>query len=283
MAIENRFPFFEWQQGPRQDGVTLRHVGEGQPLVIVPGMEGSGESTLHLIAPVIQSLLSESDYQLILLDYSGESHQTLESLVETSYELLTSYLAGQQALLWGQSYGNILAMMIAARGLNISRAVLVNPFTVMPAYTRFGTWLLSVTPGSLYRTIAVPFGRFMFGPPGDRPQHEFFDSLAVTPVADIVRRTRWCIGQDFSAYYSNCYAPLKVWLGAQDRLINFAQQSAFFSLMASTNEQHHFSIIKGCGHVAIPSSAATELQQEIGAWLSEGVESQVDGREADAA
>jgi len=283
MAIENRFPFFEWRQGPRENGVTLRLHGEGMPLVIVPGMEGSGESNLHLVSPLYQALHESRSYQLILLDYTAESHHTLAALVETSFKLLNDFLAGRRAILWGQSFGNILALMAAARGLEISLGVLVSPFSRLPGYAGFGAALLSITPGFLYRATAASFGRFLFGPPGDRPQHEFFDSLAIMPTADIVRRARWCVGRDFSGLYANFNVPFKVWLGRRDRLINFADQGAFFSRLAEVNEQCQFSIIDDCGHVAISTAAATQLEEEVGTWLDGAAVHLGDGQEVDAA
>jgi hypothetical protein len=44
-----------WDVVGQAGGVTLRSWGAGTPLFVFPGMEGSGESCLDLVASVVRS------------------------------------------------------------------------------------------------------------------------------------------------------------------------------------------------------------------------------------
>src|SRR3954451_25395419 len=42
-----------WQETAFDRGVRLLHTGDGRPVVIFPGLDGGGESCLHLVLPVL--------------------------------------------------------------------------------------------------------------------------------------------------------------------------------------------------------------------------------------
>ena len=71
------------------NGVAIRSAGAGCPLVIFPGMEGSGESCLQVVAGVLHILKDSScSVRLVLVDYSAEDHGTFDALINTVLELL---------------------------------------------------------------------------------------------------------------------------------------------------------------------------------------------------
>ena len=70
------------------NGVTLRECGKGKAVFVFPGMEGSGESCLHLAEPVInQARAGGTPYRLVLVDYAREEHDTLSDLIGTINQL----------------------------------------------------------------------------------------------------------------------------------------------------------------------------------------------------
>jgi len=115
-----------WADLARRRGVRLRARGAGPPVVVFPGLEGSGESCLHLVLPVAAAAGGAPHGRVILVDYAAERHRVLGELVSTVSELLGEVLStGQAVTIWGQSFGNLLGALVAQRGgLPVRRAIL---------------------------------------------------------------------------------------------------------------------------------------------------------------
>jgi hypothetical protein len=95
----------------RQHGVLIRLSGVGQPLVVFPGMQGSGESCMQVIAKVCQVARDAAcPVQLVLVDYAAENHATFDALVDTILKLLERNMGNNPLLIWGQSFANLLAI-----------------------------------------------------------------------------------------------------------------------------------------------------------------------------
>lgn len=267
----DKFPYFNWQTGASQSGVTIKIYGDGTPLLIFSGMEGSGESCLHLVNPVIQSLPNDTRYQLILLDYSLETHTSLEDLVTTMATLCDQTIGNHQAVYWGQSFGNILAVMVESKLKRLKKGVFVSPFRELPRLvTHFGSTLLSLTPAFLFKATAKPFGRYMFGPPGDQPDHDFFAALAGMSLDDTVKRIRWMRNRDVSEHFENINnAPAKIWLGEKDRLVDLSKEKRYFTQLSKTNSNYALQMIANSGHVALDTNIVTNTAQDIVKWLSQ--------------
>jgi alpha-beta hydrolase superfamily lysophospholipase len=261
-------PAFPLSPGASLAGVTLRHAGEGgrAPVFVFPGMEGSGESCLHLALPVLSGAES---LRTVVVDYGPEKHASLDDLVSTAHRLVRAEAAGP-CLFWAQSFGNLLATLVAERGgLTVERFVLVSPFTRLPPWKAYlGALSLRVTPGFLYRATVGPLGRYLFGPAGDQPDHPFFGALRAAPVGDVQRRTSWLRGRRFEAAFERITAPAHVWLGVRDRLVDLEEQRAFFEALAARRANYNLSMIPGSGHVVLPSPAVASARAALAAWVS---------------
>jgi len=252
--------------GPSHNGVMLRTAGAGTPVFVVPGMEGTGESCLHLAHPVLSDL---DEYRFVLVDYGAEAHDGFDALVDTITTLVDD-ADGDECVFWGQSFGNLLAAAVAERSSrSVERLLMVSPFTRLPNWkAALGVTVLSLTPEPLYRATAKLGGRYLFGPAGDQPDHSFFDSLRRTPPGDVARRTNWLRGRTFASLFSSLSAPTHVWLGAEDRLVDLEEQRAFFTDLATRKSHVGLTMIPDCGHMVLPSTAVASTQEQLRTALS---------------
>lgn len=259
----------DWQTLEHRRGVTLRTSGTGRPLFVFAGMEGSGESCLHLTLPVIgEAGHTGQSHQVFLLDYAAEKHDTFEALCDTLVELVDATEA-REAVFWAQSFGNLLALSAAQQAdVEVTRMVLVSPFTRLPALrARLGALVLQFTPPFLYQQTAGPMGHYLFGPAGDRPDHPFFASLKDSSPSAFARRTRWLQDRDFSELFRTLSTPARLWLGARDRLVDLDQQLAFFTELARRRPNLDVHTLPGAGHVVLDSTATRRARDEMRDWL----------------
>jgi alpha-beta hydrolase superfamily lysophospholipase len=248
------------------NGVHVRALGEGgQYVFVVPGLEGSGESCLHLAVPVVQRAVSAGHgLSVALIDYAQEQHRTFEDLAETVRGLIREVAGDSPCVLWGQSFGNLLvANTAAAHETNIDRLVMVSPFISLPrTKVRIGVALMSVTPHFVYRVSGAVPSRILFGPVGDRANHPFFAALQRQEPRDAARRIAW-LSRVFDRDFAAASQPTCVWLGAADRLVDLATQRAYFEAQAVARRNYRLRIVSGAGHVFLPTQVVSRVHGEL--------------------
>ena len=259
----------EFAELGRANGVVLRAAGTGPPVVLFPGMEGSGQSCLHLAAPVVLAPHGPAAGRLLLVDYAAERHRFLGELVDTVAGLLTEHLDGDLPVTWwGQSFGNLLLVHTEQRLTVPTRArVLVSPFTGLPdVLTVPARAALTLTLPVLYRGVTPPVARWVFGPMPRGTGDDFVAALAGMSPADVARRTGWLVGRDHAGAFLAPDLPCGVWLGELDRLVDLPRQSAFFA--ALTRHGGRLTAVPGAGHVATPPAAVALVRQGVEEWIS---------------
>jgi pimeloyl-ACP methyl ester carboxylesterase len=237
--------------------------------VVFPGLEGSGESCLHLVLPVVVPAGRDPHGRVILVDYAAERHRLLGELVSTVGELLDVVLqAGREVTFWGQSFGNLLAALVAQRGgPQVARGIMVSPFTGLP-WVRVvaGQAALALAWRPLYRAVTPDIGRYIFGPAPEGSGGPFFRAIDTAAPSDMRRRVGWLAGGDYASAFLAMPCPLGVWLGDRDRLIDLPRQLAFFA--ALTREPgSQLLVIGGSGHVVLPPDSVRYTRATIAAWL----------------
>jgi fermentation-respiration switch protein FrsA (DUF1100 family) len=254
----------EWVELGRKDGVTLRATGSGPALVLFPGMEGSGESCVHLAEPV-----ALPGHRLVLVDYASEKHRFLGALTGTIAALIAAHVDTSDLAWWGQSFGNILLGAVQQMvGSPAKATILVSPFTSLPmAPLRIVRPLIAVTPRPLYATTSPLISRYLFGPAPSGAGKPFFDALQRMTPLDLRRRTGWLAHADLAGAFLPLAGPLGVWFGEEDRLVDRSRQFAFFTALTRRNGK--VSVLDGCGHVVLPPNAVTTAREEIADWLRE--------------
>lgn len=256
------------------NSVKLRVCGTGhRRIVVFPGMEGSGESCLQVIAKTLSLNQLWQETQLVVVDYSGEGHSSLESLVETIITLLAQAFGNTGLIFWGQSFGNILGILAAdSERLKVEHFLMVSAFDSLPALKiTFEVLTGRFVPDSVYRATIKPIGRYIFGPCGDQRDHPFFDALERAPGSVFGRRTSWLAHRSFAEYYSRARYHARVWLGSRDRLVDLNRQKSLFMGLARGG-RFTFEMIPGSGHVVLPleciSWISNQLAESLPAILS---------------
>jgi pimeloyl-ACP methyl ester carboxylesterase len=260
-----------WVTTRREGGVAIRCFGEGQPIVVVPGMEGSGESCLHLVVPVAQRVLFESNlkFRVVLVDYSQESFATLEELIVQIRTLVREEVGIVSSVLWGQSFGNILALgALSISEIHLAKCLLVSAFTSLPALKiRLSAALLPITPQSLYTALIGPGAKWEFGPFGDEGNPPFLEAMKRARPQIVEKRTSWLKNRNFTELFRSNEAQTKIWLGSRDRLVNLSEQRSFFEQLSRVKSNYRFGMIDGSGHVALPSQIVAHAQDQLCEWL----------------
>jgi hypothetical protein len=260
----------KWHLEGTRSGVRLWSRGEGKPAFLISGLEGSGESSLHLAVPVLRAIQHRRMY---LLDYSGEDHPNFASLVETLHSLIAP-LADPTGdnWLWSQSYGNLLAGFVALRrDIVFSRHVLVSPFTRLPPWKPTLTPpVLRLTPGFLFRLVIKPIAEWQFGPSKRNFSHPFFASLTRLTPSQLRIRTAWIRGLRFENLFEELFSDRRtlraVWLGDSDRLVSISEQIAFFENLCRRSGAQ-FEVLAGSGHVVLPTVVIPEARQRLFRFL----------------
>jgi hypothetical protein len=243
-------------------GINLLKFGKGPALVVFPGMEGSGESCLQVVAAALN--LCPRKYSVVLVDYSSEQHNSLNEL-QTALKGLLSGLLEPPLRVWCQSFGNVLFAGLIAEALRPDSSVLVSPFTGLDAWKVRSSIISSKLPEPVQRVAAVPIMRYIFGPAGDQPDHPFFAAVSNMSRASFARRTSWLAGQDFRDRFRGPIKAAKIWFGSEDHLIRRQMEMQFFSSL----EEATVRVLDGAGHVLLPTAVVAQAAMQIAAALEE--------------
>lgn len=252
------------------NGVRLFSRGRGRPVIIVSGLEGSGESCLHLTLPTIEVPPEGAPAQRsLLVNYSLEDHATFEGLVNTSYRLVAKEVGDADCALWCQSFGNLLGTAIVERGpFRVQKTVLVSPFMRLPVW-KTGLILrgLGLVPSPLfpiYDASTYFVGDWQFGPDGGNSMHPFFASLKALTPPTLARRAGWVRGRTFADNFRNLRGPRRAFLGTRDNLIDLEEQRLFFDSLAPAIG---LEMIEGSGHVPLPPPVIVDARIQLRRWF----------------
>lgn len=245
--------------------IRLERIGTGAsglPLVMVPGIDGSGGSVI----PIAQALAA--DRLVFIADYSGEDNPTVEAL--------TAEIAGQIAAsvpgpfdLFGQSIGTIPAAQIASAGaLPVRKLVLCCTFTRLRwTALRVSNALVAITPRWLFAATAPGLMKLVCGPVGDGGNHPFFEASRRADKHGVMKRTAWQIDRDFSPDIAAVQLPMLVLMGEQDRFVPDLGREVekLRALLAGRPAALH--TVAQAGHVFIPSQAVASAARLISEFL----------------
>jgi pimeloyl-ACP methyl ester carboxylesterase len=255
----------EWDLLGAAEGVRLRSLGTGTPLVVLPGMEGDGTSCLHVVRRVWRDLQRRGPVRLVLVDYGEEQHPDLAELEATVVDLLHG-VVDAPAIVWGQSFGCLLAAS-TARAIRTERLVLVSPFTSLPRSRGVAAGLLPCVPRPLYRATATPVCRWVFGPARGQEGAAFLATLRAADPGDVARRAGWLRRRDHRSHFDGLLGgDAAVWFGVRDRLIDLpAQLEVFTELMTGERSPE---LVPYAGHVVLPAPSVDFLCARATSWLS---------------
>jgi len=254
-----------------KNGVKIQTWGNGTPLVVIPGLEGSGESCLHFIVPAVEAgRTSGVSLQLCLVNYAQEQHKDIDSLGRTIEELLLANYQKEAVLIYSQSFGNLLmARLGSGDNLAIKRVFMISPFTKLPGLmSKISYYSLFVTPTWVYRNTIKPMARYVFGPVGNsNKKHPFFDALTRATSSGVRRQTRWLLKLDYEEVFPKIKAPAIISLGVKDRLVNIKEQIAYYEAACSTRNDWKLVLNQNNGHVIFMPEEIDWAKDEIVKFL----------------
>jgi 2-hydroxymuconate-semialdehyde hydrolase len=242
------------------------------PLVAIPGIDGS----IGSIAPMVERLACSRP--VVVVNFSDERNPTFEALADEIAGVLKSEIvdAGAPHIdLWGQSIGTLLAAQLAVRPeLVVRRVVLVGTWTRLRWSLRRPWAPLQVTnrltallPRPLYRASTVPLMAVICGPVGDGRRHPFFAHSKRSDRDDVVRRTEWEVGRDFTPELSRIEQPTLVLLGRKDRFVPDAEAEITKLRAIFAGQPARVEAVPGGGHVLLPSAAIADAAQRMEGFL----------------
>ncbi|MDD4975223.1 MAG: alpha/beta hydrolase [Bacteriovorax sp.] len=256
----------QWKIIASEQGVQLLVCGDGPLLILIPGMEGSGESCIELAEWLIEeSVRSGIGLQIILVDYKKEVSNSLDALTTLLEKILQQHLKGP-VIIWSQSFGNVIATRILSRkNIKINKHLLMSPFVKIPKIKLFfGMIIMRWTPRAWYRRFTPGISRWFFGP---MPKvHPFLDVLACEDPKNYCRRISWLFNISLSEQFSYSTFPRAVWIGKDDKLINPIAQINFFK----TNQGDaamEIKVLKNTGHMLFPEIIGKEYCLQLLTWL----------------
>ena len=242
--------------------IRLGEPTEQPPLFAIPGMDG----TIGSVQPVVSQLAERRE--VIVVDYSTESHATLEAL---SAEIAALIKAEGHAVIdvLGQSIGTVIAAQIASEfGLPVRKVALCCTFTHLRwNMLRLLAAFLRMTPRWLYRLTSPTATLLMCGPVGDGRKHPAFDAALDTDAAAIARRTSWEIDRDFAADLVKIIQPLLILMGDRDRFVPNIGRELEKLRVIFVNHPAHIETIPNAGHIFLPSTAIMLASEKIDAFL----------------
>lgn len=247
--------------------VTLVRYGRASArpaLLAVPGIDGTPAS----LAPIIARLAGAR--QVVVADYSREENATIEQLADEVRRLAATAMWGPIDLL-GQSIGSVVAAMVESRGtLPVRRVALCCTFTRLRWNAlRASNAMLGVTPRPLFRLISPLAMRVVCGPVGDGARHPFFAASRDADPRGVRKRTAWQIGRDFASDLARIRRPLLVLMGDHDRFVPDAPgEIARLGRLFAGHDDARVEVLRGAGHVILPSSAVADAATRLEAFYA---------------
>ena len=257
-----------WQDFPFAQGVRLRVCGEGKKVILIPGMEGSGESCADLAEWLVsESRKNGNPVQIVLVDYRSEREETLEHLTHAIAAAIESRAVGR-AILWSQSFGNVIATKLLATGrIQVSKHLMFSPFASLPRWKqKSGEWILRWSPRVLYRWLSPLVSRLLFGPIPS--PHPFLEVLANEDPVHYAKRVGWLRDPSLKRLFSDISCSKAIWIGDRDRLIEPARQIQFYeNLKRSGSVQLEVKVLPGIGHMLFPELLGPSSCTSLLEWI----------------
>lgn len=238
----------------------VRAIGEGPPLVLVPGMDGTGR-LFYRQAP----LLARS-FRVAALSLRDEA-QLMDVLVEDLAGFVRALSpSGEPAVVVGESFGGALSLSFALAHPELVRAlVIVNSFAhFRPQYRLraaiLGTQLMPWGAMGLIRR-ATAFRMHSRHTPGSEVRR-FLQETRSTTRLGYLNRLRILMQYDAYPHLHRIEVPTLFLAADEDHLIPSVEQAR---LMAARVPRAQVAILEGHGHVCL-ISPHLDLETVIRDW-----------------
>ena len=242
------------------DVSQLEITGNGQPLVFVPGMDGTGR-LYYRQTPLLTGRFRVATYAL------RDDARDMAVLVDDLHRVIGQVAPhGQKVTLVGESFGGALAMSyVLAYPERVARLVVLNSF---PRYrspfqlrlARIGIHLMPWRMMRLIRRFAV---RRMHSRHTPRSEIDIF----LQQTQDVTRRAyasrlRILMSYDLRERLGEIAVPTLFLAAERDRLVSSVEEATF---MAAKVPKATLRILEGHGHVSL-IAPGVDLNEILGEW-----------------
>jgi 3-oxoadipate enol-lactonase len=242
----------------------LQLVGHGPPVVLVPGMDGTGRLFYRQV-PALAAHYRVATHVL------RDSTDSMDVLVDDLAALIRSMTpTGAPAIVCGESFGGTLSMSLAVRHPELVRAlVIINSFARFLPQHRLDAALLSLR--------IIPWGtmalvrRFTAFRLHSRFTHRdelrrFHQEMRFTTREGYLNRLRILKQYDVRPHLGSISAPTLFVASTHDHLVPAMEQAEFMAARVPNARLH---VLEGHGHICL-IAPGVDLAQILASWGAVG-------------
>jgi pimeloyl-ACP methyl ester carboxylesterase len=238
----------------------LSIVGHGEPVVLVPGMDGTGQLFYRQL-PLLARSYRVATYAL------RDSASDMDGLVADLDRVVEEAApAGGRAIVIGESFGGALAMSLAlARPERVAALVILNsfPYFVPHARLRLGLLGLGALPWGAMRLIRrLTASRLHSAHTGRDEIRRFMDVTANTTKQGYVNRLRVLQRYDIRDRLTDLRPPTLFLAAECDHLVPSIAQARF---MAARVPNAAVQVLAGHGHICL-IAPGVDLGRIVDEW-----------------
>lgn len=249
-------PDYDWR---------LSVEGAGEPLVLVPGMDGTGQLFYRQV-PLLARSFRVATYAL------RSDAQSMETLV-TDLERVIAAVAPdtRRAIVVGESFGGALAMSFSlARPEQVDRLVVLNsfPYFVPQFRLRLARYGLGLIPWGVMSLIRRATAFRLHSAHTHRDEVKRFMELTAAASRDgYLNRLRLLTSYDIRDRLHEMRPPTLFLAAEQDHLVPSVQQAR---IMAKCVSNATLRILQGHGHICL-IAPDVDLAQILTEWRRESI------------
>lgn len=238
----------------------LQLVGHGPPVVLVPGMDGTGRLFYRQVPPL-------AAHHRVATHVLRDSTDSMDVLVDDLAALIRGMSAtGEPAIVCGESFGGTLSMTLAVRHPELVRAlVIINSFARFLPQHRLDAALLSLrlipwgTMALVRRLTAFRLhSRFTHRDELRR----FHQAMRYTTREGYLNRLRILKAYDMRPHLGAITAPTLFVASTHDHLVPAMEQAEFMAARVPNAQLH---VLEGHGHICL-IAPGVDLARLLAGW-----------------
>ena len=234
---------------------------EKEPLVLVPGIDGTG-LLFYRQVPLLERRYAVTTTRL------RDDVRAMDELVADLHRSVEAASDGPVTLL-GESFGGALALSYAvAHPERVGRLVILNSFAHFgsPARLWLGYHLLRATPWAMMRLLRQLNGRRMHSPGTDPEEiRKFLQLMQATTREGYLSRLHILRGYDIREQLASIQAPVLFLAADRDVLVPSVEQA---QLMTSLTPRARMRVLEGHGHSCL-IAPDLDLSAILDEWSAE--------------
>lgn len=238
----------------------LQLVGHGPPLVLVPGMDGTGRLFYRQV-PTLAAHFRVATHVL------RDSTDRMDVLVDDLAALIRGMTpTGEPAIVCGESFGGTLAMSLAVRHPELVRAlVIINSFARFLPQHRLDAalFVLRLVPWGMMALVRRLTAFRLHSRFTHRDElRRFHQAMRFTTREGYLNRLRILKQYDVRAHLASIAAPTLFVASTHDHLVPAMEQAEYMAARVPNAQLH---VLEGHGHICL-IAPGVDLAQIVARW-----------------